>query len=134
MARLFYAKISSVQYQKGTADVALPERENQVLKGIPFLSNYYEMPEPGDLVAAIIEEEDGQPGKGVILGKLYTSGNTPKESGAEIFYKEFTDGTYVKYTPAEQTLETSAKKVKADELTVNKLTVEDVVYGNMTRR
>jgi hypothetical protein len=71
MARLFYAKISSVQSAKRTADVAIPERENQVFRKVPILATVTTLPEPGDMVAVLIEEEDGQPGKGVILGKMW---------------------------------------------------------------
>lgn len=122
MATLFYAKISSVNYGAGTANVTLQDRENQVVSAVPFLSMIYEMPKPGDVVAAIFEEVSGQIGKGVILGKIFLDGNKPKESGPEIFHKEFTDGASMKYTPSSQEMEFKTKKVVVDELIYKKLT------------
>jgi phage baseplate assembly protein gpV len=116
MAELFYAKISSINYKKGTADVTLQDREDQVIENVPFLAGFYEMPEPGDVVAAIFEDMDGQIGKGVILGSMFLSKNRPKESGKGIFYKEFSDGACIRYTPETGTLEVTADKLVVREL------------------
>lgn len=75
-ASLYYAKISSVNKSGGTASVCLPDRENQVVSAVPFLDalaavpNGGGIPKPGDTVAAIFEELNGQIVKGVILGKI----------------------------------------------------------------
>jgi hypothetical protein len=116
MAELFYAKISSINYKKGTADVALQDREDQVIENVPFLAGWYEMPEPGDVAAAIFEDMDGQIGKGVILGPMFLAKNRPKESGKGIFYKEFSDGACIRYTPETGTLEVTADKLVVREL------------------
>lgn len=116
MTVLFYGKISSIDYAAGTADIALQERENQVIQKVPFLSMCYEMPKTGDVVAALFEEIDGQIGKGVVLGRLFIDGNRPGETGADIFYKQFTDGSGVKYTPEKKELEVRVKKVVVDEI------------------
>lgn len=116
MVTLFYGRISSIDYDSGMADVALQERENQVIPGVPFLSMYYEMPQPGDVVATLFEEIDGQIGKGIVLGRLFMDGNKPGETGAGIFYKQFTDGAGVKYTPEKKELEVRVKKVVVDEI------------------
>lgn len=122
MASLFYGKISAINYGAGTAGITLPDRENQVIQDVPFLAMIYEMPKPGDTVAVLFEEERGQIGKGVILGKIFLSGNTPKETGPDIFYKEFTDGAGMKYTPELQEMEIKTKKVVVDELVYKTLT------------
>ena len=122
MAILFYGKISSINYGGGTANVTLQDRENQVIQGVPFLSMFYEMPKPGDVVAAIFEDLNGQIGKGVILGKIFTTSNTPGENGPEIFYKQFTDGASLKYTPQKKELEIKVKKVVVDEIVYKTLT------------
>lgn len=116
MVALFYGKISSIDYAAGAANIALQERENQVIQGVPFLSMCYEMPKPGDVVAALFEEIDGQIGKGIVLGKLFLDGNKPGEIGADIFYKQFADGAGVKYTPEKKELEVRVKKVVVDEI------------------
>lgn len=116
MAKLFYGKVSSINYGSGTACITLPDRENQVIQGVPFLSMFYEMPKPGDTVATIFEEISGQIGKGVVLGKIFIGGNAPGDSGPDIFYKKFTDGSSMKYTPSSQELELNVKKVIVDEV------------------
>lgn len=116
MVTLFYGRISSIDYAAGTANVTLQERENQVIPGVPFLSMFYEMPKSGDVVAVLFEEVDGQIGKGVVLGRLFIDGNKPGETGSGIFYKQFTDGAGVKYTPESKELEVRVKKVVVDEI------------------
>lgn len=122
MVSLFFGKISAIKYEAGTAGITLLDRENQVIQDVPFLSMIYEMPRPGETVAALFEEVGGQIGKGVILGKIFLSGSRPKETGPDIFYKEFTDGAGVKYTPALQEMEINTKKVVVDELIYKTLT------------
>lgn len=124
MVSLFFGTISSLDYGAGTAGVTLPDRENQVIQDVPFLSMIYEMPKPGDIVAVLFEEVGGQIGKGVILGKIFLKGSKPKETGPDIFYKEFTDGAGMKYTPSLQKLEIRTKKVVVDELIYKTLTQE----------
>ncbi|MCM1543287.1 MAG: hypothetical protein NC121_18800 [Blautia sp.] len=122
MASLFYGKISAINYGSGTAGVTLADRENQVIQDVPFLSAFYEMPNPGDTVAVLFEEIGGQIGKGVILGKIFLSGAPPGESGKGIFYKQFTDGASIKYSPDSQELEVKAGKLVVDELLYTTLT------------
>ncbi|MGN0338663.1 MAG: hypothetical protein ACI4EE_14310 [Lachnospiraceae bacterium] len=122
MATLFYAKISSVNYSEGTANVTLADREDQVISAVPFLSMFYEMPKPGDTVAALFEENGGQIGKGVVLGKIFLENNKPGASGADIFYKQFSDGACMKYTPASGEMEFKTNKLLVDELVYKKLT------------
>ena len=122
MASLFYGKISAINYGAGTATVTLGDRENQVLQNVPFLSICYEMPNPGDTVAVLFEEIGGQIGKGVILGKIFLSGNVPGESGPGIFYKQFTDGASVKYNPSSKEMKVNTGKLVVDELVYKTLT------------
>ncbi|MBO5032150.1 MAG: phage baseplate assembly protein V [Lachnospiraceae bacterium] len=116
MATLFYGIISSINYSSGTANITLQDRENQVIQGVPFLSAYYEMPRPGETVAVLFEELNGQIGKGVILGTLFLDGNKPGEYGPDIFYKQFADGAGMKYTPDSGELEIKVKKVVVNEI------------------
>ena len=116
MTSLFYGKISAINYGAGTAGVALEDREKQVIQDVPFLSMCYEMPSPGDTVAVLFEEIGGQIGKGVILGKIFLSGNPPGESGPDIFYKQFTDGASIEYNPAKQELAVNTRRLVVDEL------------------
>lgn len=122
MATLFYGKISTVNYESGTANIALPDRENQIIQDVPFLSTEYYMPESGDMVAVIFEEIDGQIGKGVILGKIFLQNNSPKVSGKGIYYKELPGNAALKYDQKSETMEISAKKIVVDELVYTTLT------------
>lgn len=122
MATLFYGSISTINYEAGTASIALTDRENQIIQDVPFLSAFYEMPETGDIVAVIFEEIDGQIGKGVILGKIYLQGNIPKETGKGIFYKELGGGAAVKYSQETEELEVTTKRIIVDELVYKTLT------------
>lgn len=124
MATLFYGKISTVNYGSGTADIALPDRENQVIQDVPFFSSEYYMPGSGDIVAVIFEEIDGQIGKGVILGKIFLQDNAPKVSGKGIYYKEFPGNAALKYDQGSETMEITAKKIVVDELVYRTLTQE----------
>lgn len=122
MVKLFYCDVSSVNYGKGTANVTIKERENQVVTDVPILAICYEMPNPCDTVAVIFEESDGRIEKGVILGKIFSNGNRPGVSGAGIFYKEFSDGSSVTYRPEEKSMEITAKKIVVDEVEYKKAT------------
>lgn len=121
MTTLFYGKISTVNYESGTANIALPDRENQIIQDVPFLASEYYMPGSGDMVAVIFEEIDGQIGKGVILGKIFLQDNAPKESGKGIYYKEFGNAA-LKYDQRSETMEITAKKIVVDELVYRTLT------------
>lgn len=116
MATLFYGKISTVNYESGTANIALPDRENQIIQDVPFLASEYYMPGSGDMVAVIFEEIDGQIGKGVILGKIFLQDNAPKVSGKGIYYKELPGNAALKYDQGSETMEISVKKIVVDEL------------------
>lgn len=76
MASLFYAKISAVNFITGKCSVCIPDRENQIVKSVPFISVLSEIPpvlqriKPGDTVAVIFEVNDGVLEKGVVLGKI----------------------------------------------------------------
>lgn len=122
MATLFYGTISTVNYERGTANITLPDRENQIITDVPFLSSEYIMPGSGDMVAVIFEEIDGQIGKGVILGKMYLAGNVPKVSGRGVYHKDLPGGAAVDYKQASGEMEISAKKVIVDELVYRTLT------------
>lgn len=121
MAKLYYARISSVNYKKGTASIAIEERENQVIEDIPFMADTYEMPKPKERVAVLLEYLNGDVDKGVILGPIYSVENLPNKTGKEIFEKRFKDGTSILYDRKSKTME-----ITADNIKVKKLTVDDV--------
>lgn len=55
MAKLFYARISKIDYEKGLADITIEEHEKQVINDVPFLAGAYEMPKIKERVAVLLE-------------------------------------------------------------------------------
>jgi hypothetical protein len=127
MATLLYASISSTDYAAGTASVSIPDREGQVIKAVPFIATCYDMPSPGDTVAAVFEEVGGELGKGVILGRIFNTQNKPSGGGQGVFYKEFSDGARVSYSPNEKKM-----SITAENLVINKLKAGDIDVGRIT--
>lgn len=129
MAELYYARISRINYEEGTADIVIEELENQVVNDIPFLANTYEMPKIRDRVAVILQYIRGDVDKGVILGPVYSCERKPNNPGKEIFEKRFKDGTSVTYDGNNKTLEISAEHLKVREIEASK-----VLYREMERK
>mgnify|MGYP004504533515 CR=1 FL=1 len=123
MATLVYAKISTIHYANGSADIALQDRENQVILNVPFLAWFYEMPKAGDIVAALIEEANGRIQKSVILGKIFIGENTPKNTGKDMFCKEFADGANMKYKAGE--CQFNMDRVRVNELICKRVIQEE---------
>lgn len=122
MVELFYCKISTINYTAGTANVTIEERENQMITGVPFLASCYEMPKVGETVAVIFDTTGGKIGRGVILGNFFSRMNQPGESGEGLFYKEFSDGSSIKYDPSSKSMELTVKKIVVDEVEYKKAT------------
>ncbi len=98
--------ISSINYDKGCADVTFPGREEDIKTDLPFMASEYKMPKVGDMVVVIFQEAQG-----VILGCVYNDDYMPEVSGKEVYYKKLSDKAYIKYDPATETLEIKAPKV-----------------------
>lgn len=109
-------KISKIDYEAGRADVTIEDREGMVLTGLPFLDAIYEMPSVRDAVFVELEETGKRIKRGVILGKFYSKDNPPAQSGKGIFFKEFSDGEYIKYDPETKTMEITAKTLKVKKI------------------
>ena len=116
MAKLYYARISSVNYKKGTASISIEEHENQVIENIPFMANTYEMPKTKERVAVLLEYLNGDVDKGVILGPIYSAEKLPHKTGKEIFEKCFEDGTSIVYDQKNKIMEITAENVKVKKI------------------
>lgn len=124
MAELFYCKISKINYSLGMADLVIEDREGQIIPGVPFLAREYDMPEVGDMVAAIMNDDAGKIGRGVVLGKIFSKNNAPIMKGEGIFYKGFADGTHIAYDPSSRTLDINVDNISARHITANEITTE----------
>ena len=131
MARLYFAKISAINYDAGTADISIMEHESQVINDVPFLADAYEMPKIKDTVAVLIESENGNMDKGVIIGPVFAPDNKPEETGKGIFYKKFQDGASVKYDSASKTITVEAEKIEIKSADVKSIDADTIKVGNL---
>jgi len=122
------AKISAINYEKGTASVIYTDRNNEPSPDFPFFSYAYEMPKANDTVVVLLLQNSNT--KGFILGIPWNASNRPKQPGKEIFHKQFSDGTYIRYDARKKEMEITAEKIilksiKATNLSANSLTITD---------
>lgn len=103
---IWFGNISSINYEKGCADVTFPGKEEDIKTDLPFMASEYLMPKIGDMVVVIFHDTQG-----VILGRVYNDDCMPEVSGKGVFYKKLSDKAYIKYDPATETLEIKAPKV-----------------------
>ena len=131
MAELFYARISKVDYKKGTADVVIEERENQVVSDVPFLANVYEMPKIKDRVAVLIEYIKGDIDKGVILRPVYSNERKPNRTGKSMFAKRFKDGRSITYNEELKLMTVEAERLKVKELNAERVVANSAKVGTL---
>lgn len=96
-------KISSINYEEGTARVLYTDRDNSVTRELPFLSSEYNMPKVGDQVL-VVHISSGEEA-GVIIGKFWSKNNKPSKKVT--YQKEFGDKqgeAYVKYEDGKLTI------------------------------
>lgn len=118
-------RISTIDYARGTATVIYTDRGNESSPSFPFFSAFYEMPRVDDTVVVLLLPNSTT--RGFILGVPYSGARIPTESGQGIFYKEFPDGTYVRYDGKSKQMEVSAGTV-----TLHTVKAESIlVAGNM---
>lgn len=84
MQALRIGKISSVNYQKGTARVTYEDRDDSVTSELPFLAWTYWMPTIEDRV--LVGHLSG--GAAVIIGPTWHDGNRPADYGADLYRQE----------------------------------------------
>lgn len=79
-------RISSVNYENGTARVVYKDRGDSVTMELPLLSYEYMMPEVDDLV--LVAHLPNGSEAGILLGRYWNSKNKPRESGKGLFRKD----------------------------------------------
>ena len=80
-------KISSINYQNGTARVTYPDRGGDTTPEIPFLAFEYWMPKEEDQV--LVAHLPNGPASGGILGTFWHNGNRPLEGFQGLYRKEY---------------------------------------------
>ena len=80
-------KISSLNYQNGTARVTYPDRGGDTTPEIPFLAWEYWMPKEEDQV--LVAHLPNGPAAAIILGPFWYNGNRPLEGFQGLYRKEY---------------------------------------------
>ena len=79
-------RISSVNYEAGTARVVYKDRGDCVTMELPLLAYEYAMPEVDDLV--LVAHLPNGAEAGVLLGRYWNSQTRPRESGKGLYRKD----------------------------------------------
>ena len=79
-------RISSVNYEKGTARIVYNDRNKAVTQELPIVANAYEMPNVDDMV--LVAHLPNGSSAAFILGKFWNEKNTPPESGKKLYRKD----------------------------------------------
>ncbi len=85
--------ISSLDYERGRAEITYPDRDDTVTENVPFLSNReFRMPKVEELVAVLHPGES--PEDAVVLGTIWNDKIRPAEGRDGVYRKEYsnTDG------------------------------------------
>lgn len=83
MDQIRLGRISSLNYQNGTARVVYKDRDNTVTAELPLLSFTYYMPRVDDPVL-VLHMPNG-PEAGLVLGRYWCKENMPPEPGKDFF-------------------------------------------------
>lgn len=118
-------KISTINYNAGTASVTYTDRNAETSPQFPIFSAAYEMPEIDDTVVVLMLPNSGT--KGFIVGVPFSSRNVPEVSGEGVFCKKFHDGTKIVYNPVTKTLSVNAEEIKLEAINADSVTVSGAV-------
>lgn len=114
-------KIVSVDYANGTAGVVYTDRNNEPSPQFPFFSMTYDMPKINDTVVVLLLPNSTT--KGFILGVPWSRARVPRKGGKGIFFKEFPDGSYIRYNAGTKQMEVSANHIALKSATAQSITV-----------
>ena len=102
-------RISKINYEKGSAEVTYPDRDDMVTQEIPFISYEYNMPDVDDLV--LVTHISGAIEDGVIIGKFFNDDNLPIKRSENVYCKEIDkDNCYITYDKTTQEFEIHIKE------------------------
>ena len=103
------ARISSIDYAQGTAQVTFPDADDAVSADYPMLAGTSRALSVGDTVQ-VLEDATG-PERGVILGKAYSQKNPPPEGSAGLFRVDMGDGIYMRQQGGTLTIDATGKNL-----------------------
>ncbi|NCC16542.1 MAG: hypothetical protein EOM28_09365 [Clostridia bacterium] len=106
-------RISSVNYEGGTAQVVYMDKDQAVTRELPLLSFEYCMPEVEDMV--LVCHLPNGAAAGVILGRFWSLKNTPPESGRGLYRKDMSreaGKAMFRYKEGEDVVQLSGPQIK----------------------
>ena len=92
--------ISVVYPERHSARVTFEDKDAVVSAELPILTAYasqnflYHLPDVGEQVICLFEENDAQEGEGVIIGSIHNDKFPPKANSQDIFRLDFSDGSF----------------------------------------
>ncbi|MBS5302722.1 MAG: hypothetical protein KHZ13_02120 [Firmicutes bacterium] len=121
----YTGKISSIDKQNGKVKVTFPQESDVVSSWLPLLAFEYNMPDIGDFVAVILDENDN----GICFGKIYSNSQKPfstekyakKIGNVSIIQKNndfsirFDNDSYINYSNGTITIKAKNVKIVQDE-------------------
>lgn len=115
MEGLRVGRISSINYEAGTARVLYMDKDEAVTRELPLLSFEYCMPEVDDMVL-VCHLPNGATA-GVILGRFWSMKNMPPESGQGLYRKDMSKEAgkaMIRYHEGEGVLQFKGPQMKLD--------------------
>lgn len=115
-------KITSIDYEKGMASVVYTDRNNEPSPQFPFFSVTYDMPKINDTAVVLLLQNSTT--KGFILGIPWSRAKVPRKGGKGIFFKEFSDGSYISYNA-----ETKQMEVYVNNIVLKSVTAQNIIVS-----
>ncbi len=107
--------ISAIYPERHSARVTFEDKDEVVSAELPILTTYasknnlYHLPDIGETVYCIFEDNDAQEGDGVIIGSIYNDENSPKISSLDKWRVDFDGGSFIEFDRSTGNLEISCK-------------------------
>ncbi len=115
MREIRIGRISSLNYDTGTADVYFEDEEGSVKNALPFFSDEYCMPSVNDKVLVVFQSNSAGAEQGYIVGRPFCRENMPECTGKNVYFKRFAPNAFLSYDPRTDTLIIHAGRVVLEE-------------------
>lgn len=99
-------QVSSVNEAKGTVRVKFDDKDNLISPELPLLDAEYHIPAIGSQVLCLFLPNGLQ--QGFCLNGFYSDVNSPPVKNKNIYFKDFGDGTSIKYNKQTKVLDITA--------------------------
>lgn len=117
-------RVSSIDYEKAYVRITYPDRDDAVSSELPYLSFEYDMPKVGEMVLAVFLSNGIE--DGFVIGKYFNEENPTIESGENIYYKDFGEGSCIKFDKATKTMTIKADNIILDSSSTTTILASDL--------